>query len=89
MEITTPTNLLKQVTEKTVDYTKLMTITNNQPISEDQIARIEKLSGKPLHHFLKRKLFCCQFQLTEFLDDIESNKPTFIFIQKSIISLPI
>lgn len=84
IEIQTPQNLLKQVTDKTVDYTKLMTITNTTPITEDQISRIEKLSEKPLHHFLKRKLFCCQFQLNEFLDDIEANKPTFIFIQKSI-----
>ena len=61
IEIQTPQNLLKQVTDKTVDYNKLMTITNTTGITEEQITRIEKLSGKPLHHFLKRKLFCCQF----------------------------
>ena len=82
--IQTPQNLLKQVTEKSIDYTKLMTITNNTPITEDQLTRLEKLSGKPLHHFLRRKLFNCQFQLSEFLDDIEAKKPTFVFIQKYI-----
>lgn len=40
-----------------IDYNKLVDQFGSTQINEDLIKRIEKVTGKPCHHFLKRGLF--------------------------------
>jgi tryptophanyl-tRNA synthetase len=54
-----------------VDYNKLIVEFGCEPISEELIQRIEKLTGKPAHPWLKRGLFFSHRSLKEILDQYE------------------
>jgi len=43
------------------------------------IDRIEKVSGKPVHHFIKRGIFFCERDLGLILDAYEKKKPFYLY----------
>jgi len=51
-----------------VDYDKLIESFGSQPIDADLIQRMEDVTGKPVHHWLKRGIFFSHRDLAEILD---------------------
>ncbi|KAL9653131.1 hypothetical protein ABK040_006348 [Willaertia magna] len=65
--------------DKGVDYRKLIDRFGSKEITEDDIKRIEKLTGKPAHHFLKRGIFFSHRDLNLLLDQVEQGKPFYLY----------
>ena len=51
-----------------VDYEKLIDQFGCQPITPEQLDRVEKLTGRPPHRFLRRGLFFSHRDLDKILD---------------------
>ncbi|XP_070559292.1 tryptophan--tRNA ligase, cytoplasmic-like [Ptychodera flava] len=64
---------------KGVDYDKLITRFGSQKIEPELLQRMEKVTGKPLHHLLKREIFFSQRDLSQILDSYEQGKPFFLY----------
>jgi hypothetical protein len=77
-----------------VDYNKLIVQFGTERISDELLARLERLSKKPVHPYLKRKLFfshrydrlavACYLvalcsSLTEILDHVEKGQPFYLY----------
>ncbi|KAM9961862.1 hypothetical protein ACTFIR_004726 [Dictyostelium discoideum] len=62
-----------------VDYMKLVDQFGSTVISEELIARFEKVTGKRAHHFLRRGIFFSHRDLKEILDHHESGKKWFLY----------
>ncbi|KAL7722309.1 Tryptophanyl-tRNA synthetase [Entamoeba marina] len=78
----TPTQLIEKHSTTTIDFDGIKNEVKLSEVSQSQKERIEKISGKPLHHFNKRDFIVGQRDLDLFLDDVEHNKPTYIFVSK-------
>jgi len=65
--------------EDGVDYDKLIETFGCQPITPEQIERIEKLTGKRAHRFLRRGLFFSHRDLDELLNAYEKGEPFYIY----------
>mmetsp|Transcript_31141 Transcript_31141/g.72508 ORF Transcript_31141/g.72508 Transcript_31141/m.72508 type:complete len:484 (+) Transcript_31141:72-1523(+) len=65
--------------EDGVDYAKLIEQFGCEPITQEQIDRIERLTGKPPHRFLRRGLFFAHRDLNLILDTYEKGQPFFIY----------
>lgn len=50
-----------------------------QNIDSELVARVEKISGKPAHPFLKRGIFFSHRDFGKILDDYEQEKPIYIY----------
>ena len=48
-------------------------------VDEVLIRRIEKVTGKPVHHFLRRGIFFSHRDMHKVLDDVEKGKPFFLY----------
>lgn len=64
---------------KGVDYSRLIKDFGTVPIPPEMIARVEKLTGKPAHSFLKRGLFFSHRSLDELLDAFEKKQPFYLY----------
>ena len=64
---------------KGIDYDKLIKQFGSQRIETSHIERIAKLTGKPVHHFLRRGIFFSQRDLKVILDAIESKKKFYLY----------
>lgn len=62
-----------------VDYRRLIEIFGTQPITEDLIERLKKVSNEELHLFLRRGVFFSHRDFDKVLDDIESGKGFFLY----------
>ncbi|CAL1155879.1 unnamed protein product [Cladocopium goreaui] len=62
-----------------VDYDKLIETFGCQPITAEQIERIEKLTGKRAHRFLRRGLFFSHRDLDELLNAYEKGEKFYIY----------
>ncbi|ELP84212.1 tryptophanyl-tRNA synthetase, cytoplasmic, putative [Entamoeba invadens IP1] len=78
----TPIQLLEQCTEKYIDYTKVASTLQINTISSDHLSRLEKLSGKPLHQFLRRGFYYSEIDFEEVITALEQKKPVYVFLQK-------
>ncbi|KAL7712214.1 Tryptophanyl-tRNA synthetase [Entamoeba marina] len=78
----TPTQLIEKHSTTTIDFDGIKNEVKLSEVSQSQKERIEKISGKPLHYFNKRDFIVGQRDLDLFLDDVEHNKPTYIFVSK-------
>nr|QBK91794.1 MAG: tryptophanyl-tRNA synthetase [Pithovirus LCPAC304] len=67
-----------QVTEE-VDYDKLQKQFGSQLIDESLIERLERVTGKPAHPFLKRGFFFSHRDLDKLLDHIEAGGDCYIY----------
>eukprot|EP00795_Rhopilema_esculentum_P002898 gene2898-1136_t len=64
---------------KGIDYSKLIKQFGSAPVSKDQIERIEKITGKKAHHFLRRGIFFSQRDLNIILEHHEKQKPFYLY----------
>jgi len=48
-------------------------------IDDNIIKRIEKISGKKVHHWIARQIFYCHIDLDKFLDEYEKGTPCYMY----------
>ena len=65
--------------EQGIDYNKLIEQFGTAPITKELIERIEKVTGKPCHHWIKRGLFFSHRSLNEILDAAEKGEPFYLY----------
>lgn len=65
--------------DKGIDYNKLLDKYGCFPMNPELISRIEKLSEKPAHRFIRRGIFFCERDLKVVLDEYEKKKPFYIY----------
>lgn len=65
--------------ENGVDYDKLINEFGAQKIDQATLDRMEKLSKKPIHPWLKRQLFFSHRSLNDILDSVEKGEPFFLY----------
>lgn len=65
--------------EKGVDYNRLIANFGCEVITDELLARVEKLTGKPPHPWLKRGLFFSHRSLGEVLDLYEKGEPFYLY----------
>lgn len=66
-------------TEKSFDYDKLIERFGCSIITHELKERIERITGKKLHRFLRRGLFYCHRDLDLILNAYESGKPFYLY----------
>jgi tryptophanyl-tRNA synthetase len=62
-----------------IDYTKLVSSFGSQLINEDLIARVERLTNRRAHRFLRRGLFFSHRDLKNLLDMYEAGKRFYLY----------
>ncbi|KAG2453564.1 hypothetical protein HYH02_001783 [Chlamydomonas schloesseri] len=62
-----------------IDYNKLLEQFGCSKLTDDLVARVEKLTGKPAHPFLKRGIFFAHRDLQEILDCYEKGIPFYLY----------
>ncbi|GAX84011.1 hypothetical protein CEUSTIGMA_g11436.t1 [Chlamydomonas eustigma] len=62
-----------------IDYNKLVEQFGCSKISPELVARIEKVTGKPAHPFLRRGIFFAHRDLSEILDCYEKGQPFYLY----------
>eukprot|EP00736_Rhodelphis_marinus_P012798 Rmarinus@m.25981 len=77
VQIITPWTV--STTESAIDYDKLFEQFGTEPISQELIDRVEKLTGRPAHHWLKRGVFFSQRDLKHILDMYEKGTPFYLY----------
>ena len=60
-------------------YDKLIQQFGCEPITDELLTRFEKVTGKPVHVWLRRGIFFAHRQLSEILDDYEKGKPIYLY----------
>jgi len=64
---------------KGIDYMKLIKQFGSERISDEQIEKIERLTGKKAHHFLRRGIFFSQRDLNFILSQKENGKQFYLY----------
>ncbi|XP_066925110.1 tryptophan--tRNA ligase, cytoplasmic-like [Clytia hemisphaerica] len=62
-----------------IDYGKLIEQFGSQPVSQEQIEKIERLSGCEAHRFLRRGIFFSQRDMNHILSTVEKGKPFYLY----------
>jgi hypothetical protein len=62
-----------------IDYEKLIREFGTKRITQSQIDRIERLTGKPVHHLLRRGIFFSHRELDAVLDAYENGEKFFLY----------
>uniref|UniRef100_A0A0B6ZCA4 Tryptophan--tRNA ligase, cytoplasmic n=1 Tax=Arion vulgaris TaxID=1028688 RepID=A0A0B6ZCA4_9EUPU len=62
-----------------IDYAKLIVRFGSSSIDDALINRIETVTGKPVHHFLKRGIFFSHREMHRILDLYEQKKPFYLY----------
>jgi len=62
-----------------IDYDKLIRKFGSSKIDDKLIERMEKITGKKVHHFLRRGVFFSHRDMHKVLDDVEKKKPFFLY----------
>lgn len=65
--------------EGKVDYDRLINEFGIKKITKNDLERLEKVSGKPLHHFLKRGIFFANRDLKWCIDEYEKGNKFFLY----------
>lgn len=65
--------------DKGVDYDKLIKRFGSSKVDDELIQRIEKVTGKPVHHFLRRGIFFSHRDMHQILNLVEQKKPFFLY----------
>ena len=65
--------------EETIDYDKLIQQFGSQRLTIDLVERMEKLTGKKAHRFLRREIFFSHRDLKEMLDLYEAGKKFYLY----------
>lgn len=64
---------------KGIDYGKLMRQFGCQPLSDEIIARLERLTGKKAHILIRRGMFYCHREFEQILNLYEQGKPFYLY----------
>jgi len=67
------------VADKKIDYTRLIDQFGTELLDEQIIARFERLTGKPAHHFLRRGIFFSHRDISQVLDAYERGEPFYLY----------
>jgi tryptophanyl-tRNA synthetase len=62
-----------------IDYAKLIDRFGSQPITPELIARMERLTGKPAHPWLRRGMFFSHRDFELILDAYEKGQPFYLY----------
>ncbi|CAM0142269.1 tryptophan--tRNA ligase [Umbelopsis sp. WA50703] len=62
-----------------IDYNKLIEQFGTKPIDDETLQRLEKLTGRKPHIFLRRGIFFSHRELNRILDRYEQKKPFFLY----------
>ena len=62
-----------------VDYDKLIKIFGTQPLNKELLNKLERISGRELHMFLRRGVFFSHRDFDKILDDIENGRGFFLY----------
>ncbi len=62
-----------------IDYAKLIDRFGSQPISAELIARMERLTGKKAHPWLRRGMFFSHRDFEAILDAYEKGQPFYLY----------
>jgi tryptophanyl-tRNA synthetase len=62
-----------------IDYDKLIVTFGCTRITEDMVARVERLTGRRAHRFLRRGLFFSHRDLAELLNNYERGEPFYLY----------
>lgn len=65
--------------EGAIDYDKLISSFGSQRLTDDIIERMERLTGKKVHRFLRRGIFFSHRDLTQLLDLYEQGKKFYLY----------
>ena len=65
--------------EKGIDYEKLIRDFGSQPIPEEMVQRVERLTGRKAHPLLRRGTFFSHRELDRILDLYEQGKPFYLY----------
>ncbi|VDN08337.1 unnamed protein product [Thelazia callipaeda] len=77
-DLVTPWNV-EAMSEKGVNYDKLIVKFGCYRITEDLISRFERITAQKAHPMLRRGLFFAHRDLSTILDRLEQNKPFFLY----------
>ncbi|XP_060574814.1 tryptophan--tRNA ligase, cytoplasmic-like [Ruditapes philippinarum] len=62
-----------------IDYDKLIKRFGSQKVDDELIKRIEKVTGKPVHHLIRRGIFFSQRDMHQILNLYEQKKPFYLY----------
>ncbi|KAK6181054.1 hypothetical protein SNE40_008993 [Patella caerulea] len=65
--------------DKGVDYDRLIEKFGSMRINDDLIKRMEKVTGKPVHHFIRRGIFFSHRELEMILEKYEQKQPFYLY----------
>ena len=65
--------------EGAIDYDRLMTTFGSLPLTQDLVQRIERITGRKAHRFLRRGLFFSHRDLAQLLDMYEQGKKFYLY----------
>ncbi|XP_060068960.1 tryptophan--tRNA ligase, cytoplasmic-like [Ylistrum balloti] len=65
--------------QKGVDYDKLINRFGSSKIDDALLKRMEKVTGKPVHHMLRRGIFFSHREMNLILDAVEKDKPFYLY----------
>ena len=77
-QVITPWDV-KATDDKGIDYDKLISRFGSQRISPELIARVERLTKRPAHHWLRRGIFFSHRDLAWILDQYEAGIPFYLY----------
>ncbi|XP_049782576.1 tryptophan--tRNA ligase, cytoplasmic [Schistocerca cancellata] len=77
-DIVNPWNVVSK-SETGVDYDKLIRRFGSSKIDDELIARFEKITGRPAHHFLRRGIFFSHRDMHQLLNLYEAGKPFYLY----------
>lgn len=77
-DIVDPWNVVSS-SDKGIDYDKLITRFGSSHIDEELKDRFEKVTGKPVHHLLRRGIFFSHRDMHSILNQYEAGKPFYLY----------
>lgn len=77
-DIVNPWNVVSS-SSSGVDYDKLIVKFGSSKVTQDLVDRVESLTGKKAHHFLRRGIFVSHREFNEILNAYEQKKPFYLY----------
>ena len=70
---------MKATSDKGIDYDKLIVKFGSSAVDKGLLERLERVTGKPPHHFLRRGIFFSHRDLGFILDKVEKGEKFFLY----------
>ncbi|CAF3467432.1 unnamed protein product [Rotaria socialis] len=62
-----------------IDYDKIIVRFGSSPLTDDLVEKMQKLIGRPVHHFIRRRIFFSHRELETILNAYEQQKPFYLY----------